>query len=56
MVSTHDVPGGGGVQGGAPLSEHLGVTSQQDPGQQPHQRHVADDQEHLGGDRGYYCQ
>ena len=48
MVSTYDVPGGGGVQGGAPLSEHLGVTSQQDPGQQPHQRHVTDDEEPLG--------
>ena len=40
-------PGGGGVEGGAPLREHLGVARQQDPGQQPHQRHVADDQEHL---------
>ena len=42
-----DVPGGGGDQGGAPLSEHLRVAGQQDPGQEPHQRHVADDEEHL---------
>ena len=42
------VPGGGSVEGGAPLSEHLSVSRQQDPGQQPDQRHVTDDEEHLG--------
>ena len=42
------IPGGGGVEGGAPLSEHLCVARQQDPGQKPDQRHVTDDQEHLG--------
>ena len=40
-------PGGGGVQRGSSLSEHLGVSCQDDPGQKSDQRDVADYQEHL---------
>ena len=41
------VPGRGGVEGGAPLGENLCVPREDDPGQEPHQGHVLDDQEHL---------